>query len=645
MQQTTCANCGSTLDAIDIFCGDCGAPAPGNGRQAAEPAASRQPPAPWPGIPAQRGDPDVAGDTLTQEEESWPASSGDGGPFFEHAAPRAAGPLSNATRFLCAAAYLDRGFANRVIGHLLASRRAVAPSLNFDVGPVIRHCLRARRNLLIRDILLTAVVLVGLYADPPPTFDFVLIALVLGLLLPQAHWRQRSAGGRVLFAAAIAGSIAVVGVVSVVLAVSALASAFTSGSSWPAVLRHEIEIGITFVILLGVTGGIQFGFIRSTFRTLIEHLRRGAPPPRPSSSQAEKRIALVEGAQWGNVTLYAGEDPFIGAGRPLDEKHWSIAIKLEPAESGRQPLRPREGTGGEVVIDPVALHAKIRDSLLRLNDPLLPVNERVAGLTVSDRLVGSGLLRWESPLVDAGLRTPYSLASQDAVEALIRYPQSGLRYYQHVAVNDVGPAVTANGQTVLDAVDQGIAVSAFVYAAVEGRMFYLQFVMTELPPIASAYRVIDLWPSLSSAKFWRRTLLLAVETVFSSIIFAPAGIWGTFRLWLRERRWDEGSVVADGSVAGSLGTEISVRELAIGHDRGGYIGELDVEKYQKIIQRMLLETVQDFLVAQGVDTSAFEGSANRINGDVYVVGSIAGDNNIIGRDNNVAPQAARASAQ
>jgi hypothetical protein len=646
MQQTTCAKCGSSLDASDLFCGDCGTPAPGNGRQAGEPAASRQPPAPWPGIPAQREEQAATGDTLVREDESWPSAGDAGGPFFEHEAPRPAGPLSNATRYLCAAAYLSRGFADLVIYHLVASRRAVAPSLNFDVGPVIRHCLRARRNLLIRDLLLMVVVLIALYLDPPPTLDFVFIAIVLAMVLHQAGGSRHGARGKLLFAGAITLAIAVVVIVSAVLAFSALDTAFHSGSSWLAALRQEAKVPVIFAILLAITGGIQFGFIRSTYRTLIEHLRLGAPPPRPSSSRAERRIAVVEGAQWGNVTLYDHDDPFIGAGFPQQGLDWSIAIKLESADPARQGLRPRATRDGEVAIDPVELHAKIRASLLRLKDPLLPVNERIAGLTVSDRLVGAGLQRWTSPVVDDRLRMPYSHASQEAVEALIRHPQAGLRYYQHVAVSDFGPEVTASGRTVLDPVDQGLAVSAFVYAAVEGRMFYLRFVMTALPPIAESFRQIDVWESPSAPGFLRRTLLVTAATVFSAVVLSPAGIWRAFRLWLHERREENASVVPDGSVAVELGAEVSVRELALSGKRVGHIGRMDVTKYQKIIQRMLLETVQDFLASHGVDTSAFAGSASVINNGIINTGSVSGDQNFNSGPGNITTrQAASASAE
>ena len=419
-------------------------------------------------------------------------------------------------------------------------------------------------------------------------------------------------------------------------AISSLGSAALFGSSsasaaLTSALSAGLKIAGTFVVLLAVTWGTQYTYMRTTFSTLIKHLRLGAPPPRPASGEAEARITMVEGAQRGNITLYGGEDPFIGAGWLLDEQ-WSIAIKLEPKTEERKGFQAMASSSdGYVAIDPVELHQVIAERLRRLNDPRLPVNERISALTVSDRVVGSGLLPWSSPLVDRELSAPYSHASRQAVEALIRHPQAGLRYYQQIAVSDEGPPVMSGGQQVMGGADLGVVVSAFVYAAVEGRMFYLQFVLTALPPIGAGYQIIDLLPGETTPAFTAKVVGHSLRTLFSAVVYSPAGLWSAFRLRRRERRWERTALSSDGSVAGDLGARASVRELGTDLDFGSYIRELDVEKYKSIIQRLLLETVQDFLAAKGVDTSAFEGSAiSIINGDFIKDVSIGGDSQNIG---------------
>ena len=213
-------------------------------------------------------------------------------------------------------------------------------------------------------------------------------------------------------------------------------------------------------------------------------------------------------------------------------------------------------------IDPVDLHQKIRERLSGLNDPSLPA-QRADRRADGDRPAGrvGGRLRWSSPLVDTNMMTPTPTRRGEAIEAMIRHPQSGLRYYQQVSVSDEGPPVMSHGQQVLEAVDQGVAVSAFVYAAVEGRMFYLQFVLTALPPIHPDYRVIDLWPSMSSGKFLGMTLYYSLKTLFKVIAYAPAEIGNGPCSWAcANGGWSARTLSTNGSSAGDFGSLMSIRE-------------------------------------------------------------------------------------
>ena len=65
----------------------------------------------------------------------------------------------------------------------------------------------------------------------------------------------------------------------------------------------------------------------------------------------------------------------------------------------------------------------------------------------------------------------------DAICALIRQPQAGLRYYQRFSVRDESQPVWASRGKVLDGWDHGVMTSAFIHIAVEGRMLYVEFVL------------------------------------------------------------------------------------------------------------------------------------------------------------------------
>jgi hypothetical protein len=638
VDEMVCANadCRGVVLKDDQFCGACGTPraelpAPGtftgdtfhgsgeNGRNSSN------------GGPAGNGkipSPPIGGGLLGSPDTTPPEEPA-GEPFFSHEFPRPSGPLNNVTRSLCAAAYLDRGFANKVISNLLVTRRAVAPSVNFDAGPVLRHCLRARRHILIRDTVLTLIVLVGLVVKTLPTLDVLLFTFVLGGLLPSLGRRRGKFRTHLLLllAAMVAGVLAVVFTVALLLG-SFVSSVFSATS----VLAGPASLLGTFVVLVGALTATEFVYLYTTAQALLAGSRQGVQSHRPLSRIAEQRMAVVEGAQWGNITLHSGWFPFIGAGAQT-QTHWSIATPLRTSTASNQGGENPLSGGRYVRIDPVDLHRFVGDRLRALNDPALPNNERIAALAVSHRLVGTGWLSAGNPLMDRRLSTPYSHASQDAVEALIRHPQARLRYYQQVSVNDESPIVMSHGREVIGDLDQEVAVSAFVYAAVEGRMLYLQFVLTALPPIDGKYRINRTLYATSVS----RTLIFTCKRLFSSIVSAVPGICGAFRLWRNERQLEKRYLSA---AFADYGAQISVRELGTAGGFSRYIQELDVEKYNMIFSQVLLNAVTEYLGKMGIDTSAFTGIAQNIinninNGNVYGdLNQQAGNNNSVNKPSN-----------
>ena len=65
-------------------------------------------------------------------------------------------------------------------------------------------------------------------------------------------------------------------------------------------------------------------------------------------------------------------------------------------------------------------------------------------------------------------------------------------------------------------------------------------------------------------------------------------------------------------VYADIGARISVREFGGSAAARTYIQVLDTIKYNKVIQRLVLDTVLDFLSEKGVDTSAYQESASAI---------------------------------
>ncbi len=533
--------------------------------------------------------------------------------------------MTNATRYLSAAAYLNPTYAGTVIRELVSSHRAVAPSVGIDLGPIIRHCLRARNSRLIRDAALTILLIIGLILARLQTGLILYVTFFAGFL-PSVNWARKSL---VTKAFAIVGCLILLGgfalsLAAIIFSASLLGSLGSTdqglgGVGQPASFRLITPIGIAILVAMIVT---QVAYMYVTSRTLCDELGPDAHPRPPRGTQVESRIARVRAAQHGNLILYSGENPFIGTGKRT--RAWSIAIELQRTTDGRQHQWGPSRSQDYVPIDPVELQQVIRDRLLKLKDETLPPNERINALIVEDHIVGLGLHRWDSPLIDPVQKVPYSQASPEAVAALIRNPQAGLRYYQRATVCDVGQSVWTGREKVIDGSDHDIAASAFIYVAVEGRMFYLEFVASVLPPVNHRWYVVDLLPKISAGKFFVKVLLDACSAIFRDLIYAPFRLFSSVVTMAGEgRSYKEEAAASEEYVYGDIGARTSVREIGAASDLQTYIQKLDAEKYTKLAERLVTDTVLDFLAAKGVDTSSYVNSAGTvINSGVVISGGM-----------------------
>ena len=625
-----CVSCGSPLTPDDSFCGNCGTAVSVAGRggpSRAEPVqVSTMTPGPgWadPGARVPRGPTATrgrAGDTAWWQSGPEPAGALPQDQFFSHAIAQPAGPLTNSTRYLCAAAYLYPQYAKSVIRELAASHRGVAPSLGIDLVPIIRHCLRARQAQAVRDLLLTVILIIGLFLATVPIIAILIISFFLSFL-PGVQWERRSLGVKVLAGLGVA---VVLGAITVFYLVGSYVNQVNGGAS-PSFgpLASGFSTLAVVLIFLGLIGTVLVGYSYSIYRTFSERLRPGAAAGRfdRASDEVEERIAQVAAAQRGNMTIYGGNNPFIGTGPRLLNDDWSIAIELDRAPGpGRNSGKDKRSSGSYVSIDPVELHQVIRARLLKVKDEGLPPNERIAALSMHDHVAGDGHCRWDSPFIDQARAMPYSQASQEAIDALIRHPAAGLRYYLRVCVSDEGQPVWARRREIIGSTDQEIAVSAFIYVAVEGRMFYLQFVPTILPPIYQQYHIVDRLPRVSSSEFKVKVILNAASTSFKDIVHAPIGVVSTVLRAMTEP-WSYHSEAKSASeyVFADIGARISVRESGGSAATRTYIQVLDTAKYTKVVQRLVLDTVLDFLTEKGVDTSAYQESASAIISNSYTI--------------------------
>lgn len=159
-------------------------------------------------------------------------------------------------------------------------------------------------------------------------------------------------------------------------------------------------------------------------------------------------------------------------------------------------------------------------------------------------------------------------------------------------------------------------------------MLYLEFVSTVLPPVHPSYRVVDLLPKLSPGSFWAKVLLDTVKSVLRDLAFAPFRMLGSLRSMLQESRLYQAEADASKEyLYGDTGARLSVRERGAESRLATYIQKLDAEKYTKLIERLVTDTVLDFLRAKGVDVSAYANSAGTVINSNTVIegGSFSGN--------------------
>jgi hypothetical protein len=552
-----------------------------------------------------------------------PAETDGPTPFGFRGGARPVTALTDQTRRLCCAPYVDGEFANKVIAELVEDEhRAVAPSFGFDLDPVVRHCYRARRLLLLRNTLLTGVVVAGLGFAPKWTFILLaagLLAQFIRLLRRRRPARQPRGYLPVLLNYVL-GWLPFLVIGGLFLAQGWFRRAETAGRAWvddlavddmsrDAVWDAVRRVGRDAWDLLAAPVAVSLLalFVLTAYNVIVYRAltsglaRRDQPvPPRLPNARVARRVARVAAAQYGNVMVHAA-DPFLGTGEVT--RAWSFALNLR--------RRSTTGPGQPVALDPLDVNRELRRRLGGLGDEDLPERERIPGICLVPHVVADGLRDLDDELVCPRDRLPYPYASPTAIDAIIRHPQGGLRYFQrvvvgHVAAGDDGHTVrAADGRTVSRLRHQEVLVSAFVHVAVEGGLLYAEFVATVLPPVQQRYHLLDTLHH-ANGRHLSRALSEATRSLFDDTVAAPwrlaRGLWRVCTGRARMNRADRASREFRRY---DYGARVSVRTLAAEPEPATYLQKLDAEKYVKLIERVTTEALLDYLDRHGVDTAEF----------------------------------------
>ncbi|MGW3287173.1 hypothetical protein ACWDR3_21305 [Streptomyces sp. NPDC001002] len=522
------------------------------------------------------------------------------------------------TRYLCAAAYVDEGFADRVVEGVLADEAsAVAPSPGVDLVAVVRHCLSAQELRHQRDLRLAAGFgAVALLAPLWLVFVMVFLAVAQrgGVQQSFATRGQRQPDRRVLANTGIAVGVAVLfafylGAVFSSLPVGGFASwllgAYLAGV--PAVLASVGAAGFAYATVvrhdLDVDRLLRTTMTRETFA-------RQPRPTVPRRKWIAARLTAIKEARDGNVTLYSGYSPFIGYAATSAKS--ALAVPLLPAEDpsgiGRRPTEPRPFTVTELVghvreqLHAVAARGSAdRTPADSVSTPAAASadGEGLGSLVIEDRVFASGTaIGDDDRFIRSTTLAPATRLSPEAVERIMLRPTGTVRHWLAIHVplwgGDVVPSV-------------------FLHFSTLGRTLHLNIDVHVLGPVNAAYHVVDRLRDPLTPERRRGLLVTAFSRTGPAFFAAPFRALRHARFESRHNRRmsDEIKAMAQDPVY-DYGARLSVRELALSPDYHNYFQVVDAERITSLVQRHTFAAIREFLDAHGYDTNDFRAQQQTI---------------------------------
>ncbi len=489
---------------------------------------------------------------------------------------------SPATRYLCVGGELDEAFARLVIGELIADRfRVVAPSYGVDVVPVVQHCIRAQRRRAIRDVALSALLVVELILAP-------LAAAIAIVVAVWARWVYRQAPG----------GVGAVGVAFAACAFGVAAGAWfqyhtqlLATPAGPALQAGGMERVGAFLLSLpavAIVAGLIDFIEWYAARTLVgTHLRADSFDPNVAwvtlSRGTLDRLEAVRQQQYGPVTVYhsSAEFPFVGAGYVVRDSMWSFALDLRP-RADRLLGEHQEFTP----FQPADLHRHVEQRLLALRDPGLGEAYCLPDLAISDKVFVSGLTGWDG--MPAQVRLARRPITPKEFEDITNLPMGLFRHFKCLRIESWG------GELVI---------TVFLHFATQGRTLYVEFTPCLLPPILPEYHIVDAWPFPSWDERWQAAGEAWTGGV-SMLLSAPGRLIGARRTAAdASKRMREMQRSRSHGQVFDYGARIGVRELGATAEPDHYFQWLDARKYLRTLEVQVLNGITEFLESRGIDTS------------------------------------------
>jgi hypothetical protein len=539
-------------------------------------------------------------------------------------------PRDDTTRYLCAAAHLDAGFADRAIReHLIEDTRSIPASPGVDAAAVLGEAVAARTRRKLRDIGLIVLMIGVLFLAP---VEFVMGWIVVACLasVPAAvsamKKQQVSQSKQTMYAVGgLVGLAALFFLVSPVLdsltGSGSGANPFGSSSSYyyepPESTSDGLLIGAIVVVLgmLAVVVADRFVVWRHlndrfwpTRLSRVEPWLRDRPIFQFSADRqvtqlkryANPRDTVAFQGRTGGpgvpIVVYRDFVPFVGAGTPVEP--WSIAVPLQELPDAEPTAQLTTNT----------LYQGIHDEVMSLREAsLLAPGRRLDGLDLSEQVIVSAdelvdhLAEPDAAdfLKEPGV-PPYTKIRRERADAIKGDPLEWARYYQCYRV---------------ETWDRDLVVTVFVHVAVGRGALYVEWTPCVLRPVKKKYQAIDAMPRSPLRPVFR-----ALVDLLRMPVSMPVRVHSVFS-FLRPLPQDHGMVASD-----AYGAAASLRELAADGEVHNYFQLADVDRYLKMMESRLVLAVSRMIRAAGYSPASFdEQAATVVNNNVQIAGSVGGD--------------------
>jgi hypothetical protein len=508
------------------------------------------------------------------------------------------GEKTAATRHLCAGAYLDRKFRNRVIGKVRndAAHRT-APSYGFDLVPVVREAWRAwwletAGQAFIASVLAAVVALdisvvitascaAGIWYLGRTALRNVLETARLGARNASARWlRRRSRFGDTERHRELSRLVAVTTGGCVALIVIGGIAATARGSLAGGVLSAAV-----FLLLL-VSACAALGAARQMALNRIHSPKFPRPAPRRG------RLAVLDRQQRCDYVIYRkphpdessdnpetpGRDdeltPFTGSG--ILVHRWLPPVTVQLLRPGEGSMPDREYPKAPFETHELVQH--IKDAMKAIGDAADPA--RLRGLEVSDRLYIAEL----DVADDRGFLRRRCTA--DEINHVIDKPHHTARHYLEISVSSTGEVVT----------------TVFLRSTIRGRTLSLDFDACALTRTPMNYQILEQYAETGA--------VAVIRTAAKEINRLPQTLGGLWRLclvpWVLTRAaWAMKDRTITPRRRRPIGTRLSIREAKAEDWDDADLDKITIYDDMKIIEQRLLKAIEDFLDARNVDTSTF----------------------------------------